>query len=46
MKIGVKGAIDRAGITLAITKIPWLTMTKVFQNMLQFWRYKLALSLG
>lgn len=36
MKTGVSGAIDSAGMTLTMTKIPWLTMTRVFHLALQF----------
>lgn len=42
MKIGVNGAMDMVGITLAITKMPWLTITKVFHKVLQFLKSKLA----
>jgi hypothetical protein len=37
MKMGVNGAMDKAGMTLAMTNIPWLTMTNPFQKGLQFW---------
>lgn len=36
MNIGVKGAMDIVGTTLAMTKIPWLTITRVFHVVLQF----------